>query len=46
LAERAHLLSNVISNIELLPDYYQKVTLPFVVRENDTLFKKIEEGRK
>ncbi|RZB40637.1 m7GpppX diphosphatase [Asbolus verrucosus] len=31
LAERAHLLSNVISNIELLPDYYQKVTLPIKI---------------
>ncbi|XP_018564709.1 m7GpppX diphosphatase [Anoplophora glabripennis] len=43
LAERAHLLSNVISNIELLPDYYQKVTLPFVVRENDKLFLALEQ---
>lgn len=43
LAERAHLLSNVISNIELMPDYYQKVTLPFVVRESDKLFSKFEE---
>lgn len=43
LAERAHLLSNVISNIELLPDYYQKVTLPFVVRETDKIFKVLEK---
>ncbi|CAG9824392.1 unnamed protein product [Phaedon cochleariae] len=42
LAEKAHLLSNVISNIELLSDYYQKVTIPFAVRENDKLFKKLE----
>lgn len=42
-AERSHLLSNVISNIELLPDYYQKVTLPFVVRETDNFFKRFEE---
>ncbi|KAG5897333.1 hypothetical protein JTB14_030219 [Gonioctena quinquepunctata] len=40
LAEKAHMLSNVISNIELFPQYYQKVTIPFVVRENDKLFKK------
>ncbi|XP_017778004.1 PREDICTED: m7GpppX diphosphatase [Nicrophorus vespilloides] len=37
--ERAHLLSNVISNLELLSDYYQKVSLPFVVQENSTLCK-------
>ncbi|KRT78156.1 hypothetical protein AMK59_7772 [Oryctes borbonicus] len=43
-AERAHLLSNVISNIELLADYYQKVTLPFIVRETDKLFKVLEDN--
>ncbi|KAJ8947587.1 hypothetical protein NQ318_010099 [Aromia moschata] len=43
LAEKAHLLTNVISNIELAPDYYEKSTIPFVVRENDNLFKKLEE---
>lgn len=41
--ERAHLLSHVISNLELLPDYYQKATLPFIVHENDGLFTKFEE---
>lgn len=25
-----------------MPDYYQKATLPFVVRENDSLFKTLE----
>ncbi|XP_043275055.1 m7GpppX diphosphatase [Venturia canescens] len=34
-AEKAHLLSTVISNIELLPDYYQKVTLQFAVFNPD-----------
>jgi len=29
--ERAHLLSQVISNIELMPDYYQKITLDFSI---------------
>lgn len=43
LTERAHLLANVINNIELLPDYYQKAILPFVVRESDNLFKEFEE---
>ncbi|KAH0533731.1 m7GpppX diphosphatase-like [Cotesia glomerata] len=29
LVERAHLLSTVINNIEMMPDYYQKATLTF-----------------
>ena len=28
--EKSHMLDTVISNIELMPDYYQRVTLPFV----------------
>lgn len=36
--EKAHLLSTVISNIELLPDYYTKAVLSFVVAEEDPLF--------
>lgn len=39
--EKAHLLANVISNVELMPDYYRKVTLPFIVREEETLFTKL-----
>ncbi|XP_018324631.1 m7GpppX diphosphatase [Agrilus planipennis] len=42
--ERAHLLANIISNIELLPDYYQKVTIPFVVRESDKLYEKLKDS--
>ncbi|CAH1099186.1 unnamed protein product [Psylliodes chrysocephalus] len=42
LTEKAHLLSNIISNIELVPDYYQKITIPFVVRENEKLFAKLK----
>uniref|UniRef100_A0AAR5PA77 m7GpppX diphosphatase n=1 Tax=Dendroctonus ponderosae TaxID=77166 RepID=A0AAR5PA77_DENPD len=41
LAERAHLLTTVISNLELISDYYQKATIPFVVRENDSLFEEL-----
>lgn len=41
--ERAHLLSNVISNIEVAPHYYQQITLPFIVQENNSLFAKYEE---
>ena len=41
--ERAHLLSTVIQNIELMPDYYQKATLLFAVAENDPLYKEYQE---
>lgn len=41
--ERAHLLSTVINNLELIPDYYQRITIPYVVRQNDNLFTKFEE---
>lgn len=37
-AERAHLLTNVISNIELLGDYYQKATLQYCVNDSRPLF--------
>lgn len=36
--EKSHLLDTVINNIELLPDYYQKATLSFVLKENDAAF--------
>lgn len=41
--ERSHLLDTVISNIELLSDYYKKATLSFTVRETDLLYKKYED---
>ncbi|XP_037077427.1 m7GpppX diphosphatase-like [Pollicipes pollicipes] len=34
---KAHLLPSVISNIELLPDYYQRATLSYFVRCGDPL---------
>ncbi|XP_023936869.2 m7GpppX diphosphatase [Bicyclus anynana] len=37
-AEKSHLLDAVIDNIEMMNDYYQKATLPFTIREMDTLF--------
>jgi len=37
-AEKAHLLSTVINNIQLKPDYYQEATIEFAVRESDGLF--------
>lgn len=36
--EKSHLLETVIDNIALLPDYYQKAILPFVIRESDPMF--------
>lgn len=38
--EKSHLLDTVISNLELLPDYYQKATLSFVIRANDPAYQK------
>ncbi|CAK1549115.1 unnamed protein product [Leptosia nina] len=37
-AEKSHLLDTVINNIEIMNSYYKKVTLPFTIREMDTLF--------
>ncbi|KDR15367.1 Scavenger mRNA-decapping enzyme DcpS [Zootermopsis nevadensis] len=42
-AERSHILSSVIDNIELMHDYYQKATLSFVVKETETLFLEYEK---
>ncbi|XP_001605474.1 m7GpppX diphosphatase [Nasonia vitripennis] len=42
--EKAHLLSTVISNIEIASDYYQKAVLSFVVKEDDPLCKKYQEN--
>ncbi|XP_064633045.1 m7GpppX diphosphatase-like [Lineus longissimus] len=44
--ERAHLLSEVIQNIEGQADYYQTRTLSYVVREGDDLHKKFKEAGK
>lgn len=41
--EKSHLLDSVINNIELMPDYYQKAKLSFVVHESDKLYSKIFE---
>ncbi|XP_066940346.1 m7GpppX diphosphatase [Macrobrachium rosenbergii] len=42
-AGKAHLLSSVISNLEVCEDYYQKATLPFTVKDNHPLRLKFEE---
>ncbi|XP_053684593.1 m7GpppX diphosphatase [Sabethes cyaneus] len=43
--EKSHLLTSVIGNLELLPDYYQKATLSCVLSETDKLYKKFEAAR-
>lgn len=35
--EKSHMLDTVINNLELLPDYYEKATLPFVLYEGNKL---------
>ncbi|XP_013774663.1 m7GpppX diphosphatase-like [Limulus polyphemus] len=42
--ERAHLLDMVIQNIQMVPDYYQKATLVYAMRENDPLYTKLQEA--
>ena len=43
--EKAHLLSTVIRNIELMSDYYTKAVLSYVVAEGDPLYTKfLEKG--
>ncbi|XP_037875702.1 m7GpppX diphosphatase [Bombyx mori] len=37
-AEKSHLLDTVIDNITMMPDYYKKATLPFTIREMDSIF--------
>ena len=39
--ERAHMLTEVISNIELVDDYYQRVTIEFPLREKDLFYQDI-----
>lgn len=41
--EKAHLLSSVIRNIELMPDYYKKAVLSYTVAEGDPLCTKFQE---
>ncbi|XP_064606734.1 m7GpppX diphosphatase-like [Liolophura sinensis] len=44
--ERAHLLTDVINNIKLLPDYYKLKPLMFTVKENDPLYNRFKEAGK
>ncbi|XP_025057057.1 m7GpppX diphosphatase isoform X2 [Alligator sinensis] len=42
--ERAHLLTDVIDNLELDPQYYQKQALTFALRADEPLLKKFQEA--
>lgn len=44
--EKSHLLTTIIENIELVPDYYQKVTLSCVLSETDKLYAKLKAAKK
>lgn len=40
--EKSHMLDTVINNLELLPDYYKKATLPFVLYDGNKLLELYE----
>lgn len=40
--DKSHMLDTIINNITLMPDYYQKATLPFVLHDS-ALFEKFQE---
>lgn len=40
--EKAHLLSTVIKNLELMSDYYTKVVLSYVVFKGSPLYEKFK----
>ncbi|CRK92696.1 CLUMA_CG006344, isoform A [Clunio marinus] len=44
--EKSHLLNNVIDNIKMIPDYYQRAILTFSVREMDKLRHAFKASRK
>ncbi|XP_005103893.1 m7GpppX diphosphatase [Aplysia californica] len=41
---RAHLLSDVIDNLSINPDFYKKKTLSYVVRDSDQLYEAYEDN--
>lgn len=41
--EKSHMLDTVINNLELMSDYYEKATLPFVLYEGNKLLNLYEE---
>lgn len=43
--EKSHLLTTVIGNLELVPDYYQRATLCCVFKETDKLYEKLRAAK-
>ncbi|KAH3819118.1 m7GpppX diphosphatase-like [Dreissena polymorpha] len=43
-ADRAHMLIDVIDNIQIASNFYQRKTLTFTVREEDDLYKKYKDS--
>lgn len=43
--EKSHLLTTIIENLELVPDYYQRVTLSCVLSETDKLYAKFKAAK-
>ncbi|EDW97785.1 m7GpppX diphosphatase [Drosophila yakuba] len=41
--EKSHMLDTVINNLELMPNYYQRATLPFVLYEGNKLLDLYEQ---
>ncbi|EDW66976.1 m7GpppX diphosphatase [Drosophila virilis] len=41
--EKSHMLDTVINNLELVPDYYQRASLPFVLYEGNKLLDLYDE---
>lgn len=45
VAGKAHLLDDIIDNLELLANFYQQKTMTYVLRESDELFKRFSDSR-
>ncbi|GBN35562.1 m7GpppX diphosphatase [Araneus ventricosus] len=43
--EKAHSLTTVISNLQLIPDYYQRITLTYSLPESDPLLNSVNEHK-
>lgn len=41
--EKAHLLDTVITNIQLMSNYYKTVNLTYALKEDDALWKEFEK---
>jgi m7GpppX diphosphatase len=43
---RAHLLDDIINNLELQDDFYKRKTLTYILRENDGLYSCFKQAGK